>query len=87
LEVGYPAGHYLAFGSAGLLLAGKWVLVYGLMDFTGHETSYATVALLGLSLALVVAGICQKPPEPIGGKAAGKEYAQIKASGRSPKTD
>merc|ERR1712147_209929 len=32
----------IGFGIAGLLLGGKWWLVYGVRDFSGHETSITT---------------------------------------------
>eukprot|EP00656_Telonema_subtile_P050136 TRINITY_DN6412_c0_g1_i1.p1 TRINITY_DN6412_c0_g1~~TRINITY_DN6412_c0_g1_i1.p1 ORF type:complete len:257 (+),score=86.33 TRINITY_DN6412_c0_g1_i1:155-925(+) len=54
---GVQARELLGFGLAGLLLAGKWGLVYGARDFSGHDTSASTVLLLGVSCAMLAAGL------------------------------
>ena len=51
-----PTREIISFGLAGLLLGGKWWLVYGISDFTGHETSVATLVLLGVSASLLAIG-------------------------------
>jgi len=45
---------FLVFGISGLLLVAKWTAVYGMNDFTGHETSLSTILTLCGSIALVL---------------------------------
>ena len=50
------AREIISFGLAGLLLGSKWCMVYGISDFAGHETSVATLVLLGMSASLLAMG-------------------------------
>ena len=55
----YPwlrAREVLVFGLGGLIIGVKWCLVYGIGDFTGHETSAQTIILLGVSASLLAVG-------------------------------
>lgn len=47
---------FSVFGLAGLLVTAKWTLVYGISDFTGHETSVITFVALCGSLVLLFYG-------------------------------
>ena len=81
--------HWTAFGLAALLLSLKWIVVYGIMDFSGHETSFATIALLVIAIGLLAKGLIAPDTE-----SGGKEYASIGAdehrrlsSGKADKGD